>query len=363
MWPLHQEKCPAYDKTGTLTTRRPTSAGLVVEATLCHNAYSEFGLKAPKAAVKKCATKFIYTGAMMCLVGRSMIERTGVKKHKLMKFTKNLTGANGGRIKLDSAMFLNLNLGNHEGSQLVYVMPQVNCQLFTFTEQKFCFGKKEVDYLGFILTEDSVKPRPDMLKSITRDLTGLRIWYGLTSQVGYFHANPAIIETLRALLNLKEKFQLSEEHSIAFQASRQHNLLLPPESHQPCHRLEQDRHGLPPVPEVVQVPGDDAHLLYYSWKTVYAGSRVTTGAKSRYAPMAEEALGMAWALQKTHHFIMGNEKLTVCVHHKPLLKILGDRELGEIKKNQGSCNSRRRRSGGGSRWCTCRGRTTTWRTP
>ena len=65
-------------------------------------------------------------------------------------------------------------------------------------------------------------------------------------------------------------------------------------------------------------------------KTVFAGSRFTTGAKSRYAPVEGEALGMAWALQKTCHFTLGNEKLTMFVDHKPLLKILSDRELGEI---------------------------------
>ena len=40
---------------------------------------------------------------------------------------------------------------------------------------------------------------------------------------------------------------------------------------------------------------------------------------------------MAWALGKSQHFTLGNNKLIVLVDHKPLLKILGDRELANIK--------------------------------
>ena len=40
---------------------------------------------------------------------------------------------------------------------------------------------------------------------------------------------------------------------------------------------------------------------------------------------------MARALHKTRHFTLGNKKLTVLMDHKPLLKILGDRELADIE--------------------------------
>ena len=42
-------------------------------------------------------------------------------------------------------------------------------------------------------------------------------------------------------------------------------------------------------------------------------------------------MAVAWALHKTRHFTLGNEKLTVLVDHKALLKILGDRELANIE--------------------------------
>ena len=66
------------------------------------------------------------------------------------------------------------------------------------------------------------------------------------------------------------------------------------------------------------------------WHTVPAGSKFTAGAESWYAPVEGEALAMAWALYKTRHFTLGSKKLTVLVDHKPLLKIMGDRELADI---------------------------------
>ena len=41
-------------------------------------------------------------------------------------------------------------------------------------------------------------------------------------------------------------------------------------------------------------------------------------------------MAVAWTLHKSCHLTFGNEKLTVPVYHKPLLKILGDRDLADI---------------------------------
>ena len=66
------------------------------------------------------------------------------------------------------------------------------------------------------------------------------------------------------------------------------------------------------------------------WQLVLAGSRFTTGAESRYAPVEGEALAVEWGLENTRHYTLGNTKLLVATDHKPLLKILGDRKLEDI---------------------------------
>ena len=66
------------------------------------------------------------------------------------------------------------------------------------------------------------------------------------------------------------------------------------------------------------------------WRVVLAGSRFLRDAETRYAPIEGEALAVAWALEDSRHFTLGCDKLVVVTDHKPLVKILGDRLLGEI---------------------------------
>ena len=71
----------------------------------------------------------------------------------------------------------------------------------TFNEDKFCFGRKELDYLGFHLGKNLVEPSPNMLWSIAefpepKDMTGVRSWFGLTNQVDCFHNDWSLMEPL-----------------------------------------------------------------------------------------------------------------------------------------------------------------------
>ena len=61
-----------------------------------------------------------------------------------------------------------------------------------------------------------------------------------------------------------------------------------------------------------------------------AGSRFTNAAESRYAPVEGEALAIAEALERCRLFVPGCEHLLIATDHKPLTKILGNKELGDI---------------------------------
>ena len=63
---------------------------------------------------------------------------------------------------------------------------------------------------------------------------------------------------------------------------------------------------------------------------ICVGSRFCTPAEAKYHPIEGELLGVTWALEKTGYYTLGCEKLLVMVDHKPLLGLLGNRELGEI---------------------------------
>ena len=219
----------------------------------------------------------------------------------------------------------------------------------TFNEEKFSFGREELEYLGFKLTKNSVEPSEDMLKSIAefpepKDITGVRSWFGLTNQVDCFHKDHTINEPLRPFLKplgAGEKWgdRWGEAQSAAFRASKAKILEAIKEgieSFEPGRTTllgtdwSRTGMGFHLSQKHCQCEGKVPGCCKTGWKVVLAGSRFTTGAESRYAPVEGEALAVAWALQKTRHFTLGNDKLTVAVDHKPLLKILGDRELGDI---------------------------------
>lgn len=66
------------------------------------------------------------------------------------------------------------------------------------------------------------------------------------------------------------------------------------------------------------------------WKLIFAGSRFTKPAESRYSPTEGEALAVAWALQHSRMYTLGCSDLLIAVDHKPLLGIFNTRNLGDI---------------------------------
>ena len=66
------------------------------------------------------------------------------------------------------------------------------------------------------------------------------------------------------------------------------------------------------------------------WKVTLVGSRFTSAAESRYAPVEGEALAVIDALDRSRHFVLGCHNLIVAVDHNTLLKIFSDRSLDDI---------------------------------
>ena len=67
------------------------------------------------------------------------------------------------------------------------------------------------------------------------------------------------------------------------------------------------------------------------WKLIFAGSRFTKDAESRYAPVEGEALALVYGLQQCRMFVLGCPDLLVAVDHKPLVKLFSDQSLENFK--------------------------------
>ena len=63
---------------------------------------------------------------------------------------------------------------------------------------------------------------------------------------------------------------------------------------------------------------------------VFAGSRFTTESERRFAPIEGECLAAAHGLERCRMFTLGCPDLILAVDHKPLTRILNDRQLDSI---------------------------------
>ena len=80
-----------------------------------------------------------------------------------------------------------------------------------FNRKKFQFGQEEVDFLGFKITMDSIKPNPEYLQAIQdfprpRDITGVRSWFGLIQQVAYAFSDTEVMLPFRTLFKPSSEF-------------------------------------------------------------------------------------------------------------------------------------------------------------
>lgn len=216
----------------------------------------------------------------------------------------------------------------------------------TFNPKKFQFGEEEVQFLGFLVTNTGVKPTPAFVNSILsfptpKTLTDIRSWFGAINQISYSFAIAPTMSPFRHLLSSKVPFQWTAELQTAFDESKQ-------------EILRQCAHGVrsfdPSLPTALATDWSKLGIGYWltqrhcscpgepkpgccqsGWQTVYCGSRFCSPAESRYHPIEGEALASVVGLDKCKFFILGLNDLTLCVDHKPLLAILGDRqELAEI---------------------------------
>ena len=209
--------------------------------------------------------------------------------------------------------------------------------------EKFQFSTTSVNFAGFHLSESAVRPLPKYLDAIATfprpaNIQDARSWFGLVTQVAHYGRLTDLMAPFRPLLSPKTAFDWTPELEAAFQHSRaaivqeirdgveifdlkRKTCLTPDWSKQGIgYWLRQKHCECDSV-----IPG----CCPTGWRVTLAGSRFLRDAEQRYAPIEGEALAVAWALEDTKFFSLGCKDLVVATDHKPLVKILGDRCLGD----------------------------------
>ena len=215
----------------------------------------------------------------------------------------------------------------------------------TLNPEKFSFAQDTVEFAGFEITPNEVKPCNRYLNAIRQfptpqNITDIRSWFGLVNQVSYYTSMTDKMRPFRDLLKPKMAFYWDQQLQQLFDESKQHiveaiqqGVRIFEKGRKTCLATDWSKDGIGffLLQKHCSCPGDAPFCCPDGWKVTLVGSRFTHPAESRYAPIEGEALAVADALERTRYFVLGCDDLIVAVDHRPLLKVLSDRKLEDIK--------------------------------
>lgn len=216
----------------------------------------------------------------------------------------------------------------------------------TINEEKLQFCLDEVEFAGLTINNDGITPAKSILAAISdfpepTDLTSARSWFGLVNQVSWAYSNHAIMEPFRDLIKPNRTFYWDKTLTKLFETSKQQllgKIRDGVKSFELGRRtaLQTDwcKHGIGYL--LLQkhcscADKNNVRCCPEGWKLIYAGSRFTKDAETRYKPTEGEALAIAWGLEHSRMFTLGCSDLLISTDHKPLLGIFKDRDLHTIK--------------------------------
>lgn len=209
---------------------------------------------------------------------------------------------------------------------------------------KFSFAKDTVNFAGFEISPTAVRPCPQVLEAIKRfpkprNITDVRSWFGLVNQVAYAFASADRMQPFRNLLKPNTPFNWTDHMDNLFEETKaiilqdiQRGVEIFDKRRRTCLATDFSKDGIGfwLLQKHCECTSSKPFCCQLGWKVTLVGSRFTSSAESRYAPIEGEALAVVDALEKTRHFVLGCPDLIIAVDHKPLLKVFGDRSLEAI---------------------------------
>ena len=214
----------------------------------------------------------------------------------------------------------------------------------TLNPEKFCFGQDTVEFAGFEISNNSVRPSKQHTKAIRdfpqpKNITDVRSWFGLINQISYTFSMADKMLPFRELLKPGIPFYWDDHLNSLFEQSKIHiiseiekGVRIFDLQRPTCLATDWSKTGIGfwLLQKHCSCNKTEPFCCPTGWKVTLVGSRFTHAAESRYAPVEGEALAVADALQKARYFVLGCKDLTIAVDHKPLLKLFQDRSLEDI---------------------------------
>ena len=172
------------------------------------------------------------------------------------------------------------------------------------------------------------------------NITDARSWFGLVNQVAWAYSISDIMLPFRELVKKNSVFAWSDELQKLFDESKamlKSKVTEGIQTFEPnrgtCLQTDWSKSGIGYLllQQHCNCNIETAPTCCHDgWKLVFAGSRFTTDAESRYSPTEGEALAVTWSLKHARMFVLGCNQLMVVTDDKPLLGIFKDRELDKL---------------------------------
>ena len=214
--------------------------------------------------------------------------------------------------------------------------------------KKFQFCQRDIEFAGFLITQDDVKPLPKYIDAIANfrrpsNISDARSWFGLVNQVSHYAKLTDLMAPFKPLLSPKARFKWDDTLEEAFQQSKLEivkaikegvTIFDPYRVTSLSPDWSKTGIGYFLYQKYCDCPSVVTTCCNGGWRITLAGSRFLHKAEQNYWPVEGEALAVAWALEDTRFFTLGCDKLHIQTDHRPLVKLFGDRTLDEVNNRR-----------------------------
>ena len=205
----------------------------------------------------------------------------------------------------------------------------------TINLERFVFAADSVEFAGFEITPESVRPCKKSLNAILnfptpKNITDMRSWFGLLNQVAYAFSVADLMQPFRHFLKADTPFQwtpeldqLFEESKLAIVHEIEEGVRIYDMSKPTCLATDWSKTGVGfwLYQKHCSCDSTKRRCCPTGWKVAMVGSQFTQHSEAGYAPVEGEALAVVYALEKAKFFVLGCDDLTIAVDHWPLLGI------------------------------------------
>ena len=207
-------------------------------------------------------------------------------------------------------------------------------------EQKCQFMKKEVEYLGYLINNEGLKPVPRKMEAITeaqtpQNTTQLRAYLGMLNYYSKFLKNmSSLLGPMHALLKKNARWLWTRECQKSFEDSKIRLLSAYLLVHFDTEKkiiliCDASQYGIGAVMAHIMEDGSERPIAF--------ASRTLAPAEKKYSQIEKEALGVVFGVKKFHRYLFGH-KFIIANDHQPLKRLFNaEREVptmvsGRIKR-------------------------------